>query len=299
MTHLVVIGSTGQLARELSEIALPAGWRRSSLDRTTLDLTRPETFEAILTGLQPGVIINAAGYTSVETAEADEEAAMLANGRAPGEIARVARQLGAPLLHVSTDYVFDGQSAQPYTEQDAPNPINAYGRTKLAGELAILAAGARAVILRTGWMFGRFGHNFLRTVLNLASQSESFPVVCDQRGGPTPARDVAESLVLMARRLVDQPDAQGGVFHYSGRPCVSWAEFAATIVGSANWPGPAPQVVPVSTSQFPSAATRPRYSVLDCSKLQQAYGIVQPGWQEGVLRTLNDLGHGLRGDGTS
>lgn len=298
MTHLVVIGHTGQLARELRELALPAGWRRSSLDRTTLDLTRPENFEAVLTGLQPGVIINAAGYTSVDTAEAEEDIAMLTNGRAPGEIARVARLLGAPLLHVSTDYVFDGQSAQPYTEQDTPNPINAYGRTKLAGEMAILAAGARAVILRTGWMFGRFGHNFLRTVFNLASQREAFPVVCDQRGGPTPARDVAESLVLMAQRLVDQPDTQAGIFHYSGRPCATWAEFAATIVGSANWPGPTPQVVPVSTSQFPSAATRPRYSVLECSKLQQAYGIVQPVWQDGVLRALDDLDHGLRGDGT-
>jgi dTDP-4-dehydrorhamnose reductase len=289
MTHLVVIGHTGQVASELRFLRLPTGWRLSTLDRQLLDLTKPETFARKLTILRPNVIINAAAYTHVDKAEQDEDLAMQVNGRAPGELAHVAATLNIPFLHISTDYVFDGSAARPYTEQDTPAPLNAYGRTKLAGETAVLESDARAIILRTSWVFSRFGNNFVRTMLKLAKTRDQLSIVSDQRGGTTPARDIAETLVAMAQRLAEDPEAPAGIYHYSGQPSTTWADFAATIFDNAQWLVRKPKITLIPTSEYPTPATRPLLSVLDCSKLELDYGIQQPDWHDGLVRVLNYL----------
>lgn len=289
MTHLVVIGHTGQVASELRYLRLPVGWRMSSLDRRLLDLTQPETFARKLAVLRPSVILNAAAYTAVDEAEAEQDLAMQVNGRAPGELARVAANLGVPFLHISTDYVFDGMSAMPLKEGDETIPLNVYGRSKLAGETAILETDARAVILRTSWVFSRFGSNFVRTMLRLAKTRETLSIVSDQRGSPTPARDIAETLVVMAQRLVEDAQAPTGLYHYCGQPSTTWAEFAQTIFDNANWLTRKPQIIPILTAAYPTAARRPLFSVLDCSKLQRRYGIEQPDWRDGLVRALNYL----------
>lgn len=289
MTHLVVIGHTGQVASELRFLRLPPGWRLSSLDRRLLDLVRPELFQRKLALLSPTVIINTAAYTAVDKAEAEDDLAMQVNARAPGELARVAAALNIPFLHISTDYVFDGRAGLSYTEQDAPNPINVYGRSKLAGETAVLETGARAVILRTSWVFSRFGHNFVPTMLRLARTRDALSIVCDQRGGPTAAHDIAATLVAMAQRLVEDPQAPCGIFHYSGQPSTTWADFAAAIFDNADWLSQKPEISPILTSEYPTPAMRPLFSVLDCSRLHRHYDIEQPDWRDGLSHTLNYL----------
>lgn len=289
MTHLVVVGHSGQVASELRSLDLPAGWRLSGINRHALDLARPETFERKLAALQPDAIINAAAYTAVDKAETEDELALAVNGHAPGELARVACAWGIPFLHVSTDYVFDGTSVQPYAEDDRPNPINVYGLSKLAGERAVLDCGSRAVILRTSWVFSPVGSNFVKTMLRLAAQRDELSIVADQHGGPTPARDIASTLVEIAQHLVDDPQAPCGIFHYSGQSPTSWADFAAAIFEGADWLDRRPAITKIATSQFPTAAKRPLYSVLDCSRLHRCHGIEQPDWRDGLERTLNSL----------
>jgi dTDP-4-dehydrorhamnose reductase len=289
MTHLVVIGYTGQVASELRFVRLPTGWRLTALDRQLLDLTKQETFARKLTMLRPNVIVNAAAYTGVDKAEQEKDLAMQVNGRAPGELAQVAATLNIPFLHISTDYVFDGSASRPYTEQDTANPLNIYGRSKRAGENAILESDARAVILRTSWVFSRFGSSFVHTMMRLARTRDELSIVSDQHGGPTPARDIAETLVMMAQRLIEEPQAPTGIFHYCGQPATTWANFAATVFDKADWLARKPKITPIPTSEYPTPATRPLSSVLDCSKLDREYGIQQPDWHNGLVCVLDYL----------
>lgn len=293
MTHLVMIGQTGQVARELHLLQLPPGWRLTSLDRLRLDLSDPLSFRAVIEPLEPDVIINAAGYTAVDKAEEDQDLAMRVNGQAPGQLARIACELDIPVLHVSTDYVFDGTAALPYTELDQPAPLNVYGRSKLAGETAVLDSGARAIVLRTSWVFSPFGHNFVKTVLRLGETRDRLSIVSDQLGGPTPAHDIAVTLLTLARQLIHSPKTPSGLYHYSGQPATSWAEFATAIFDGADWLARKPGISLIPTSDYPTPAQRPLYSVLDCARLDRDYGIAQPDWRAGLARVLNILRHDI------
>jgi dTDP-4-dehydrorhamnose reductase len=300
MPRIVVIGRTGQVAKALGQVPLPEGSTLLTLGRDRLELTRPETFKAVLEPLAPDLLLNAAAYTAVDRAEAEEELATAVNGRAPEVLAQIAADLGVPFLHISTDYVFDGASEGPWSEGDAPNPINAYGRSKLVGERAVLDSPARAVILRTSWVFGANGRNFVKSMLRIGAERDEVAVVSDQFGGPTAAADIAETLLRIARRLLDGTPGGGlGLYHYSGAPDVSWSEFADEIFARAHWLPRRPSVRRIGSDQYAAAARRPACSALDCTKIKRDYGIDRPDWRQALARTLAELHPGAGSPGNA
>ncbi|MEL6278924.1 MAG: dTDP-4-dehydrorhamnose reductase [Pseudomonadota bacterium] len=268
----VVIGRTGQLAHALARLDPSA----AVLDRSQLDLAAPETIGPALERAQPEVIINAAAYTAVDKAETERERAFAVNATGVGELARAAADLGAPLIHVSTDYVYPGGGDRPYREDDETDPINAYGQSKLAGELAALSAQPQTVILRTAWVYAPWGHNFVRTMLRLASARDHLRVVHDQRGQPTSALDLARACLLVAEKAAGSSadDAVWGVTHYAGADETSWAEFAETIFSKAagRLIERAPVVERISTAEYPTPAARPANSTLDLARFTHVFG---------------------------
>lgn len=280
---LLVFGQTGQVARALQRLAPEAVF----LGRDRADLSRPEDCAEAIRSLRPEAVINAAAWTAVDRAEAEEAAATRVNGAAPGAMARAAADLGCPLLHISTDYVFAGDGTRAWTETDAVAPLNAYGRSKLAGERAVAAAGGAHVILRTAWVFSAEGQNFVKTMLRLSESRDALSVVEDQIGCPTPAADIAATLLALAQALRD--GAPGGLYHYGGQPETSWAGFARAIFAKA---GRAVTVTGIATADWPTPAPRPLNSRLDCAKLATDFGITAPDWQAGLGRVIRELGHG-------
>lgn len=271
---LLVFGKTGQVATELQR--LQGGRAMVFLGRDQADLATPEVCATAIDSLRPSAVINAAAYTAVDRAEQDEPVATIINGTAPGTMARACADLGIPLVHVSTDYVFDGSGTQPWTETDPTQPINAYGRSKLAGEEAVRAAGGAHVILRTSWVFSPHGSNFVKTMLRLAGTHDKLSVVDDQIGGPTPASAIAEALLTLTDALRD--GAPGGTLHFSGQPFVSWAGFARTIFAAH---GAGVDVVPVGSDAYPTPAARPRNSRLQFSQAE-GLGDRAPSWQDAL-----------------
>lgn len=269
---LLVFGKTGQVATELQH--LQGDRAMIFLGRDQADLATPETCARAIGTLRPGAVLNAAAYTAVDRAEDEEPLATTINGAAPGAMARACADLGIPLLHISTDYVFDGTGTQPWTETDPTHPINAYGRSKLAGEAAVRAAGGPHVILRTSWVFSPHGGNFVKTMLRLARDHDTLSVVDDQIGGPTPARAIAKALLSLSDALRD--GAPGGTLHFSGQPYVSWAGFARAIFAAH---GAATEVVPVGSAAYPTPAARPRNSRLRFSKAQ-GLPDAAPSWEQ-------------------
>lgn len=284
--RLLVFGATGQVATELRALAGP-DLAVAALSRAEADLADPAACAAAVAAAAVDAVVNAAAWTAVDRAEAEETLATTINAAAPGAMARAAAARGLPFLHVSTDYVFDGSGEHPWREDDPAGPLGAYGRSKRAGERAVAAAGGAHVILRTSWVFSAHGANFLRTMLRLGAERDRLTVVDDQRGGPTPAADIAAALVAMARSLAAGCGAPG-VFHFSGAPDVSWAEFAREIFARADWLRP-PEVVPIRTEEWPTPAARPRNSRLDCARIAAAYCIDRPDWRMGVDRCLAAL----------
>lgn len=276
---MLVFGQTGQVARELARLAPDA----RCLGRDAADLSDPGACAAAIHTLRPRMVINAAAYTAVDRAEAEEALATTINGEAPGAMAEACAALGIPLVHLSTDYVFDGSGDEP-RRPDAPvAPINAYGRSKLAGDQAVLASGAQAVVLRTSWVFSAHGANFVKTMLRLAQTRDSLTVVADQIGGPTPAADIARACVTIAHALAD--GAPGGVHHFAGAPDSSWADFATAIFAQAGLPV---RVTPIPSTDYPTPARRPLNSRLDCASLAQ-FGLTRPDWRAGLAAVLQDL----------
>jgi len=275
---ILVFGKTGQVATELQR--LHAERAMVFLGRDQADLASPETCATAIDSLRPSAVINAAAYTAVDRAEDEEPLATTVNGAAPGAMARACADLGIPLVHVSTDYVFDGSGTQPWTETDQTHPINAYGRSKLAGEEAVRAAGASHVILRTSWVFSPHGSNFVKTMLRLARDHDRLSVVDDQVGGPTPASAIAEALLTLTDALRD--GAPGGTVHFSGQPYVSWAGFARAIFATY---GARTDVLPVGSDAYPTRAARPRNSRLRFSKAA-GLGDTAPSWQEELGFTI-------------
>ncbi|HLS19433.1 MAG TPA: dTDP-4-dehydrorhamnose reductase [Paracoccaceae bacterium] len=284
--HLLVIGRTGQVATELQSLAGP-DLQVTALGREDADLAAPENCASVIEAAGADVIINAAAYTDVDGAEADEALATRINAEAPGVMARAASARGLPFLHISTDYVFDGSKPGPWVEGDSPAPLGAYGRSKLAGEQAVADAGGEYLILRTAWVFSSHGRNFVRTMLRVGAESESLNVVDDQHGGPTAAADIAKALVTAARAF-QQGRGRSGIFHYAGAPAVSWCGFAREIFARADWMR-TPKIQPIRTEDWPTPAARPRNSVLDCSRIEETFGIPQPDWRVSLDHVMVEL----------
>ncbi|MGD9861970.1 MAG: dTDP-4-dehydrorhamnose reductase [Pseudodonghicola sp.] len=280
MTELLVFGQTGQVATELQRLAPQARF----LSRAEADLSDPAACAAAIRAHSPAAVINAAAYTAVDRAEAEEALATTINGAAPAAMAAACAELGIPFLHISTDYVFDGSGTAPWTVGDAVAPLNAYGRSKLAGEEGVRAAGGLHAILRTSWVVSSHGNNFVKTMLRLSETRDTLNIVDDQIGGPTPAADIAAALLRMAAAL--RAGQAGGTYHYGGVPAVSWKDFACEIFAQA---GRRVTVGGIPSSDYPTPARRPLNSRLDCSGLKRDFDIDPPDWKAGLAHILKEL----------
>ncbi|TMV66888.1 dTDP-4-dehydrorhamnose reductase [Thioclava sp. BHET1] len=278
---ILIFGRTGQVARELAR-RLPDGL---FLGREVADLTDPAACAKAIRDHRPQAVINAAAWTAVDRAESEEAEATIVNGASPGAMTEACADLGIPFVHISTDYVFDGTGSAPWTPEDATGPIGAYGRSKLAGEEAVRAAGGTFAILRTSWVFSAHGANFVKSMLRLGAERERLTIVADQIGGPTPAGAIAEACLRIAAALEADP-ALSGTYHFSGAPDVSWADFAREIFAQA---GLSPQVEDIPTSAYPTPAQRPANSRMDCSATESAFGIPRPDWRAGLREVLAEL----------
>ena len=279
--RLVVFGKTGQVATELAR-RMPVDVQARFLGRGEADLMDPAACAAQIRDCD--AVINAAAWTAVDKAEAEEAAATVVNGDAPGAMARACAAQNIPFLHVSTDYVFDGAGSQPFAPDHPTAPLGAYGRSKLAGEQAVRASGARHLILRTSWVVSAHGANFVKTMRRLGGERDSLTVVADQIGGPTPAAAIADALITATRAMV--AGAPGGTHHFAGAPDTSWADFARAIMDRA---GLACAITDIPTSAYPTPAQRPANSRLDCTALTAAFGIQRPDWQAGLDDILQEL----------
>ena len=287
--RLVVTGRDGQVATSLAEAGARAGIEVVRLGRPELDLERLETIAPALRAARPDVVVSAAAYTAVDQAEQEPERAQLVNALAPGRLAEVAADLGAPILHLSTDYVFDGLKSTPYVETDPAAPVTVYGATKLAGEFAVARVNPRHAILRTAWVYAPHGKNFVRTMLRLAETRDEVGVVGDQLGCPTSAADIAKGVLRIAAAL-RAGEGQPGLYHMAGAGEASWAEFAAAIFeGAQARGGPVARVKPIATADYPTPAARPANSRLDCARAQAVFGVALPTWRDGLDRCLDVL----------
>ena len=281
----LVFGRTGQVATELQIQAPGRGIALVVLGRDEADLSQPAACAAAIAATDADVVINAAAHTAVDRAESEEDLALAINGSAPTAMAAAAAARGLPFLHVSTDYVFAGTGTTPWKPTDPTGPLGAYGRTKLAGEQGVAAAGGPFAILRTSWVFSAHGANFVKTMLRLAETRTELNVVADQIGGPTPAAAIADALLTMAGQMVAD-GSKGGIHHFSGAPDTSWAGFAREIFAQA---GKAVTVHDIPTEAYPTPAARPLNSRMDCSALESAFGIARPDWRRGLSDVLARL----------
>jgi dTDP-4-dehydrorhamnose reductase len=296
---ILLTGKTGQLGSELNRL-LPKLGRVVAPERNQLDLREPETIRQLMRNANPGLVVNAAAYTAVDLAETDQANALAVNAEAPRLLALEAKKIGAMLVHFSTDYVFDGSKKTPYVETDPPNPLNAYGRTKLAGEEAIRSSGVPHLIFRTAWVYGTHGRNFLLTILRLATEREELKIVRDQVGAPTCAADIAAATAKILTNIYGRNDDAGafskvsGTYHMTAAGEATWYDFTKTILEEAinashdlSWLTAATQgrplltrrVFPIKASEYGSRTPRPVYSVLSNSRLTQTFGITLPDWR--------------------
>jgi dTDP-4-dehydrorhamnose reductase len=284
--RILQFGATGQLAREL--LARDRSGNIQAVSRKDVDLTDAAAVADVIARSEADLIINAAGYTAVDRAESEEALAFAVNAQAPEAMARACALRGIALVHLSTDYVFDGEKPTAWTEDDPVNPVNVYGRSKAAGEAAIARSGARALVLRTSWVFSPYGSNFVKTMLRAAETRPELRVVDDQHGRPTAAGDLADFILDAAPGLAKGGnDAHFGLFHFAGAGAVTWRGFAQAIFEQVKTP--APRITPITTADYPTPARRPRNSELDCGKLERAFGLRLRSWREGLEATLAQL----------
>lgn len=293
---ILLLGANGQLGRELQRALAPLGTIVATTRSGALpdgsacevaDFDQPASLTALLDRVRPTVVVNAAAYTAVDRAEDDREAAFRANAEAPGVLAHWCAQAGVPLVHYSTDYVFDGQGTRPYREDDATAPLGVYGASKLAGEDAIRAAGGRHLIFRTAWVYASHSANFLRTMLRVGAERDVLRVVADQVGTPTPAALIAD----VTAQALQHGGGLSGTWHLTAKGETSWHGFAEAIFAEAVAAGVlprAPKVEAITTAEYPTPAKRPAYSHLDVAKLEQDFGVVLPRWQDGLKRVIAD-----------
>ncbi|MEN8894402.1 MAG: dTDP-4-dehydrorhamnose reductase [Planktotalea arctica] len=278
---ILVFGHSGQVATELRRQADVV-----ALGRDDADLTDPTACATAIRTHRPSAVINAAAYTAVDKAEEDEGTAVLVNGTAPTAMAKACAELGIPFVHISTDYVFDGAGETALATNHRTAPLGAYGRTKLAGEEGVIAAGGSYAILRTSWVFSAHGNNFLKTMLRLGAERDRLTIVADQVGGPTPASAIAAVCLTIAAQLQDDP-TKSGIYHFSGAPDVSWADFARNIFKRAAL---SCDVEDIPSSTYPTPAKRPKNSRLDCTHLE-VFGLARPDWAAEIDHILEELEH--------
>lgn len=284
--RILLLGEHGQLSREL-QLALSGQAELLVAGRARLDLAQPERIRQRVRALRPDLIINAAAHTAVDRAEREPELAFALNATAPGVLAEEAAALGVPLIHYSTDYVFDGRKPTPYVEADEPNPLNVYGQSKLAGERAIQVVGGAHLILRTGWVYALHGHNFLLSMQRLLQTRDRLEVVVDQRGAPTWAGSIAAASGQLIERWRTGRAGPWGVYHLTAQGETSWFGFASAIAEQLRAQGkPVAELRPIPSSAYPTAAQRPLNSRLDCSRLQRDWQIQLPDWHDALLDCL-------------
>jgi dTDP-4-dehydrorhamnose reductase len=283
---ILLAGSGGQLAQELQPILLSSG-EVIAVDRTRLDLSQPESIRQIMAEIQPDLVVNAGAYTAVDKAESEPELARAVNGIAPGIFAAECEKLGASLIHISTDYVFDGSQGSPYLETDSTNPLGTYGKSKLMGEEAIRQAGNRHIIIRTAWVYGNGGKgNFVKTMLRLGKEREEIRVVADQIGSPTWTGDLAAAIAQIIPQI--KPE-NFGTYQYTNSGVCSWYDFAIAIFEEAEklgFPLKVQRVVPITTAEYPTPAKRPAFSVLSSVKISALLGTNPPHWRQGLRQML-------------
>ena len=290
--RILVTGAAGQLGQSIAKLSDQCPHTIVLLDRTELDITVTASVEQALTLHRPDVLINTAAYTAVDRAEGEVELADRVNHQGPLNLARACAQRQLPLLHVSTDYVFDGQAQQPYAPEYPTQPLGVYGESKWRGEEAVRQHCHRHLVVRTAWVFSEFANNFLKTMLRLGSERASLNVVADQQGGPTYAPHLAAALLSMAEQANKSEFSAWGTYHFAGEPATTWHAFACEIFRQAVATGVlprAPQVQAIPTSAYPTLAKRPAYSVLDCQRTLQVFGVLERNWRLGVADSLLSL----------
>ncbi len=283
---ILLTGKTGQIGEELNNIVGDLG-NLITVDKEQLDLSKPNSIEPVILDIKPDIIINPAAYTAVDKAEEEPDLAMTVNAIAPGLLAKAARKVGAGLIHYSTDYVFDGYSEIPYKEEDPPNPLNVYGKTKLAGEKSVAEAGIPFLIIRTGWVYSLHGKNFLRTIKKLAEEKDIIQVIDDQIGAPTWARSVALKThqilkqCLNKKWLETKDPSLSGIFHLTCQGKTSWHGFARKVLNISN-ASQNIKLISIPTSDYPAPATRPSNSLLNNEKIQKVFGLDMPHWEDAL-----------------
>lgn len=286
---ILVVGRSGQVAGELARLDT-ASRPVIALGRPDLDLTDPDSADAAIRAHKPAVVINAAAYTAVDKAETEPDLAFGLNAAGPGHLAEACDRADIPLVHLSTDYVFNGRGTRPWREDDPIEPLGVYGQTKAEGEARVRLAAPRHVMLRTSWVFAGHGHNFVRTMLRLGRERAELGIVDDQHGGPTAARDIATACLTIADRLAGGFGDGYGTVHYSGAPATTWCGFARAVFQAAEPHGIAPpEVKPITTADYPTPAARPANSVLDCSRIETVWAIGQPDWHPALADAVSDL----------
>lgn len=288
--RVLVLGSTGQIGHELLHASWPAGVDVVGLARPAIDMADPRSIQEAVRRHAPAVVVNATAYTAVDQAESEREAAFAVNRDGPGCLAEMCGGQGVPLIHISTDYVFDGTKPTPYTEDDPVCPLSVYGLSKEAGEAAVRAGTAEHVIVRTAWIYGTHGRNFAKTMLRLGAERDELRVVADQHGTPTAADDVAAALMMIALRAADRPAGIWGTYHFTDAGSTTWHGFAERIFrNQERIAGRRPRLVAIPTAEYPTPARRPANSRLDCARIERVFGVVRPPWEDSADRIVGAL----------
>jgi dTDP-4-dehydrorhamnose reductase len=286
---LLVLGARGQVGHELCRLGLPAGYLIAGFDRDRVDITRRQAVFEAMARERPDIVINAAAYTAVDRAESEAEAAWAGNCTGPANLAAACADVGISLIHISTDYVFDGTKSGAYLEDDPVAPLGVYGASKEAGDRAVRDRLASHVILRTAWVYSVHGHNFVRTMLRLADQHPVLRVVADQTGSPTSAAEIARAIAAIVQQL-SAGSRRWGTYNFAGAGSVTWHGFAEAIFEeAAAWRGPPPRVAAITTADYPTPARRPVNSVLDCGKISETFGIVPRFWREALAEVIREI----------
>ena len=290
MSDILITGGAGQVGRALLRLTWPAGTALAAPPRAELDLADPAALSAWVLARRFALIINCAAYTAVDKCESDACAAWTANALAPAALAQAGAAADIPIIHISTDYVFDGRKAEPYVETDAVSPLSVYGASKAGGELAVRTANRRHIILRTSWVFGAAGSNFVKTMLRLGAERPSLRVIDDQFGTPTSADDLAQAIAVIARRLILDTDAPAGTYHFTNAGETTWCGFAAEIFEqSARRGGPSARVEPIPAAQYPLPARRPANSRLATRAIARDFGVNPRPWRAALSDIMDEL----------
>lgn len=288
---VLVVGGNGQLATALKQREMIAGHRIIAVGRPAMDLARTETIEKTIVELNPALVINAAAYTAVDKAESEADMANAVNATGVGVLGQICARNDIPVIHISTDYVFDGKAKTPYRPDDATAPQGVYGRSKTRGEVELRAANEQHLIFRTAWVFGEHGNNFLKTMLRLAITNDQIRVVDDQFGTPTYAADLATGLAEIAAQILSHPDdIQWGTYHLTNSGETTWCGFAREIFKcSTSENAPSPRIIGITTEEYPTPAARPAYSILDCASTKEHFGVDLPDWKDATMRCIKNI----------